>query len=83
MVDPIMNLMSGPHHKCEGTEHYSLYSRVPKNYSLIFVDYEVIVLPYLIINYEVIVFLILLLINAELCFQKQQEVSDINIDPLN
>ena len=58
-------------------------SRVPKNYSLIFVDYEVIVLPYLIINYEVIVFLILLLINAELCFQKQQEVSDINIDPLN
>ena len=58
-------------------------SGVPKNYSLIFVDYEVIVLPYLIINYEVIVFLILLLINAELCFQKQQEVSDINIDPLN
>ena len=58
-------------------------SRVPKNYSLIFVDYEVIVLPYLIINYEVIVFLILLLINVELCFQKQQEVSDINIDPLN
>ena len=58
-------------------------SRVPKNYSLIFVDYEVIVLPYLIITYEVIVFLILLLINAELCFQKQQEVSDINIDPLN
>ena len=58
-------------------------SRVPKNYSLIFVDYEVIVLPYLIINYEAIVFLILLLINAELCFQKQQEVSDINIDPLN
>ena len=58
-------------------------SRVPKNYSLIFVDYEVIVLPYLIINYEVIVFLILLLINAELCFQKQREVSDINIDPLN
>ena len=50
---------------------------------MIFVDYEVIVLPYLIINYEVIVFLILLLINAELCFQKQQEVSDINIDPLN
>ena len=58
-------------------------SGVPKNYSLILVDYEVIVLPYLIINYEVIVFLILLLINAELCFQKQQEVSDINIDPLN
>ena len=26
MVDPTINLMSGPHHECERREHYSLYS---------------------------------------------------------
>ena len=75
-MDPTMNV--------RGESTILRTSGVPKNYSLILVDYEVIVLPYLIvnyevivfsyINYEVIVFLILLSINAELCFQKQQEV---------